>query len=148
MDLNAVKAFPVPRRRKKRVGRGAASGHGGTSTKGHKGQKARAGWGMRRPFEGGQMPLFRRLPKRGFPRGRYVVPTAVVNVERLNAFPAGATVDAAALAAAGLVTRTVKRVRILGGGALNVALTVRADGFSASARDKIEKAGGKAEVVQ
>lgn len=148
MDLAKAKAFPVPRKRKKRVGRGSASGHGGTSTRGHKGQKARSGWSMRRPFEGGQMPLFRRLPKRGFSQGRYQVETAVVNVEQLAKFPAGTVVDPEALSKARLVTRTVKRVRVLGDGDLKVAITVKAHGFSASAKEKIEKAGGKTEIVQ
>lgn len=147
MDLAKAKAFPTPRKRKKRVGRGSASGHGGTSTRGHKGQKARSGWSMRRPFEGGQMPLFRRLPKRGFSQGRHQVETAVVNVEQLAKFPAGAVVDPQALSKARLVTRTVKRVRVLGDGDLTVAITVKAHGFSASAKEKIEKAGGKAEIV-
>ncbi len=148
MDLKKAKAFQVPRKRAKRVGRGMASGHGGTSTRGHKGQKARSGWSMRRPFEGGQMPLFRRLPKRGFSQARYQEASAIVNVADLAKFQVGATVDAQALSKARLVTRAVKRVKILGDGELKVALTVKAHGFSAAAKEKIEKAGGKAEVVQ
>ncbi len=147
MDLAKAKSFFVPRKRKKRVGRGSASGHGGTSTRGNKGQKARSGWSMRRPFEGGQMPLFRRLPKRGFSQGMFQDTAAVVNVTQLAKFPAGSVVDHAALSKARVVTRTVKHVKVLGDGEIKIALTVRAHGFSASAKEKIEKAGGKAEVV-
>ena len=147
MDLRQAKAFPIPRKRIKRVGRGAASGHGKTSTRGSKGQKARPGFSMRRPFEGGQMPLFRRLPKRGFSNADFRPTIAVVNVEDLACFKKGQVVDAAALAEAGLVKRLYDEIKILGGGELSVSLTVKADRFSASAKEKIEQAGGKAEVT-
>ena len=147
MDLKTAKAFPVPRKKPKRIGRGPSSGHGKTSTKGHKGQRARSGTPMRRPFEGGQMPLFRRLPKRGFSNKRFRPVPGVVNVEDLAAFSSGAVVDVPALQKAGFLKHAFDRVKILGTGDLSVSLTVRANGFSASAKEKIEKAGGKAEIV-
>lgn len=147
MDLMKAKSVRVFRKRRKVVGRGVGSGHGKTSTRGSKGQKARAGFSMRRPFEGGQMPIFRRLPKRGFNNKRFKTLYAVINVEELSRFTAGQQVDPAVLEAAGLLQHRVDGVKILGTGELSVALTVRAHGFSASAREKIEKAGGKAELL-
>ena len=129
-----------------RVGRGAGSGNGKTSGKGHKGQKARSGGGVRPGFEGGQMPLQRRIPKRGFVnifRTEY----AAVNVSALNAFEDGAVVDAAALLNAGIIKKELDGVKILGEGELTKKLTVNAAKFSETAKQKIEAAGGKAEVI-
>ena len=133
---------------KKRLGRGIGSGLGKTSGKGHKGQWARSGGGVRPGFEGGQMPLTRRVPKRGF-NNHFKVVYAVVNLEQLNSFEAGAVVDYDTLWANGLI-KSVKNaagLKVLGTGELKVALTVKADKFSASAKEAIEKAGGKAEQI-
>ena len=133
---------------KKRLGRGIGSGLGKTSGKGHKGQWARSGGGVRPGFEGGQMPLTRRVPKRGF-NNHFKVVYAVVNLEQLNAFEAGAVVDYDTLWANGLI-KSVKNaagLKVLGNGELKVALTVKADKFSASAKEAIEKAGGTAELI-
>ena len=134
---------------KKRLGRGIGSGLGKTSGKGHKGQWARSGGGVRPGFEGGQMPLTRRVPKRGF-NNHFKVVYAVVNLEQLNSFEAGAVVDYDTLWANGLI-KSVKNaagLKVLGTGELKVALTVKADKFSASAKEAIEKAGGTAELVK
>jgi len=130
----------------KRVGRGAGSGLGKTSGRGHKGQKARSGGGVRPGFEGGQMPLIRRIPKRGF-YNPFSKQYAIVNVEDLAAFEAGSVVDFAALKAAGLVKKEFDGLKVLGNGELTVALTVKANKFTQSAREKIEAAGGKAEEI-
>lgn len=133
---------------KKRLGRGIGSGLGKTSGKGHKGQWARSGGGVRPGFEGGQMPLTRRVPKRGF-NNHFKVVYAVVNLEQLNSFEAGAVVDYDTLWANGLI-KSVKNaagLKVLGSGELKVALTVKADKFSATAKEAIEKAGGTAEVI-
>ena len=130
----------------KRVGRGAGSGLGKTSGRGHKGQKARSGGGVRPGFEGGQMPLIRRIPKRGF-YNPFSTHYAIVNVADLASFEAGAVVDFAALKAAGLVKKELDGLKVLGEGELNVALTVKAAKFTQTAREKIEAAGGKAEVI-
>ena len=129
-----------------RKGRGIASGHGKTAGKGHKGQKARSGGGVRPGFEGGQMPLSRRIPKRGF-NNIFATEYVAVNVDRLNDFEAGAIVDADALIEAGIIKKTLDGVKILGNGEITKALTVRAAKFSKSAKEKIEAAGGKTEVV-
>ena len=129
---------------RKRIGRGHGSGQGKTAGKGHKGQKARAGRGMQIGFEGGQMPLQRRVPKRGF-NNIFAQEKAMVNVSALNAFEDGAVVNAAALQQAGLI-RAVAFVKVLGNGELTKKLTVQASAFSKSAQEKIEAAGGKAEV--
>lgn len=141
MKLNNLKNNPGARRKPKRVGRGPGSGHGKTSCRGHKGQKSRSGGKTRPGFEGGQMPLVRRMPKRGFrspKRGRF----EVVNVGDLNLFDEGSRVDAEALAARGIVRKRVDGIKILGRGELTKKLEVVADGFSASARKKIEEAKG------
>ena len=130
----------------KRVGRGAGSGLGKTSGRGHKGQKARSGGGVRPGFEGGQMPLIRRIPKRGF-YNPFSTHYAIVNVADLAAFEAGSVVDFATLKAAGLVKKELDGLKVLGEGELNVALTVKAAKFTQTAREKIEAAGGKAEVI-
>jgi len=148
MRLDELRPAPGAVTRRKRVGRGPGSGHGKTATKGHKGQGARAGGGKSPGFEGGQMPLYRRLPKRGFlPHGgktRY----AVVNLEALSGFAAGSIVDPEGLAKAGLIKRSGRaRVKILGDGEVPHALTVRAHAVSAAARTKIEGQGGRVEVL-
>ena len=130
----------------KRLGRGSGSGLGKTSGKGHKGAKARSGGGKRPGFEGGQMPLYRRVPKRGF-TNIFGTEYATVNVERLEAFENGAVVDAAALLEKKIIRRELDGVKILGGGELTKKLTVKAAKFSGSAKEKIEAAGGKAEVI-
>jgi len=144
MRLHNLKPAPGSRKDRKRVGRGESAGGGKTCGRGQKGQKAR---GKTRPgFEGGQMPLARRLPKLGgfTPRKRNVF--AVVNVSELARFETG-EVDPAALAAAGLIKKETERVKILGDGELSASITVKAHAFSSSAREKIEAAGGKAEVI-
>ena len=146
MKLENLTAAPGSNKEVKRIGRGHGSGNGKTAGKGHKGQKARAGHGMRPGFEGGQMPLQRRIPKRGF-NNIFAEDITAINVERLNAFDNGAVVDAAALVKAGVVSKIVDGVKILGRGELTKKLTVKANAFSESAKQKIEAAGGKAEVI-
>ena len=130
----------------KRLGRGTGSGLGKTSGKGHKGAKARSGGGKRPGFEGGQMPLYRRVPKRGF-NNVFRTEYAEVNLERLEAFEDGAVVDAAALLEKRIIRKELDGVKILGGGELTKKLTVKAAKFTASAKEKIEAVGGKAEVI-
>ena len=130
----------------KRIGRGHGSGNGKTAGKGHKGQNARSGGGVRIGFEGGQMPLARRIPKRGF-NNIFATKYAIVNVSDLNKFKDGTVVDTELLVASGLVKKVYDGVKILGNGELTSQLTVKAAKFSASAKEKIEKAGGKAEVM-
>ena len=130
----------------KRLGRGVGSGLGKTSGKGHKGAKARSGGGKRPGFEGGQMPLYRRVPKKGF-TNIFGTDYATVNVENLNVFEDGAVVDAKALLEKGILSKCEYGVKILGNGQLTKKLTVQASAFSASAKEKIEAAGGKAEVI-
>jgi len=131
---------------RKRVGRGPGSGLGKTSGKGHKGQNSRTGYAHLRGHEGGQMPLHRRIPKRGF-TNIFRVEFRTVNVERLNALVAGSVVNPESLQLAGLVKRGKEGIKVLGSGELKVALTVQAHKFTASAVKKIEAAGGKAEVI-
>ena len=130
----------------KRKGRGHGSGNGKTGGRGHKGQKARSGGKVRAGFEGGQMPLVRRIPKRGF-NNIFAKPLTAVNVIALNKFEDGATVDAAALIEAGIIPECPNGLKVLGNGNLTKNLTVKAAAFSESAKEKIEQAGGKAEVV-
>ena len=130
----------------KRLGRGSGSGLGKTSGKGHKGAKARSGGGKRPGFEGGQMPLYRRVPKRGF-NNVFGTEYAEVNVERLEVFENGDTVNAQALLDKKIIRKELDGVKILGSGELTKKLTVQAAKFSASAKEKIEAAGGKAEVI-
>lgn len=130
----------------KRIGRGHGSGNGKTAGKGHKGQKARAGRGMRPGFEGGQMTLQRRIPKRGF-NNIFATEYAEVNVDKLNVFEDGTTVDAVALIEMGIIKKELDGVKILGNGELTKNLTVKAAAFSESAVKKIEAAGGKTEVM-
>jgi large subunit ribosomal protein L15 len=142
MRLHDVQPRPGAKKRRKRIGCGESSGHGKTSCKGHKGQKARAGKGIRPGFEGGQMPLHRRLPKKGFSNAMFRDVYEVVNVGDLNAFEDGATVNEQALREKGLVNRNCDAIKILGSGELTRKLTIQVDKVSASAREKIEKAGG------
>ena len=130
----------------KRKGRGTGSGNGKTGGRGHKGQKARSGGKVRVGFEGGQMPLVRRIPKRGF-NNVFAKPLTAVNVIALNNFEDGATVDAAALIEAGIIAECPNGLKVLGNGNLTKKITVKAAAFSESAKEKIEQAGGKAEVV-
>lgn len=134
------------RKRPKRVGRGPGSGHGKTAGKGHKGQRSRSGANIPRGFEGGQMPLQRRLPKRGF-RNIFKKRFALVHIKDLNRFSAGEVVDIEALQKAGLVKKVYDGVKIVGDGDLTVPLTVRAHMFTGSARRKIEEASGKVETA-
>ena len=129
-----------------RKGRGPASGNGKTAGKGHKGQNARSGGGVRPGFEGGQIPLYRKLPKRGF-HNKFATNYAIVNVDALNVFENGAVVDTQALLDKRIIRKTLDGVKVLGNGELTKSLTVKANIFSATAKEKIEAAGGKTEVV-
>lgn len=146
MKLNELKPVEGARHYKKRVGRGTGSGLGKTSTRGHKGQNARSGGGVRPGFEGGQTPLFKRLPKRGFTNVNRLE-YAVVNVNDLNQFEAGSVVDLQALKQKGLVKKEYEGVKVLGHGEVKVALTVKAKKFSETAKQKISAAGGSIEVL-
>lgn len=147
MKLHELSPMPGSKKDVKRIGRGPASGQGKTAGKGHKGQKARAGKGPRPGFEGGQMPLQRRVPKRGFVN-IFAKEIAIVNLASLEEkFDNGATVDAEALIAAGLIKKTLDGVKILGHGELTKKLNVKVNAYSEAAKAKIEAAGGKAEVV-
>jgi large subunit ribosomal protein L15 len=146
MKLNDLKPPQGAKKKRKRIGRGDGSGHGGTSTRGHKGMKARSGGKVSRGFEGGQMPLQRRLPKRGF-KNPFRKEYTIVNLRDLARFPAGTVVDVAALEASGLVKKVRWGVKVLGEGSLAYPLTVRAHHFSIAAKNKIEAAGGKTEVL-
>jgi large subunit ribosomal protein L15 len=147
MELNNLKPKKGARHAKKRVGRGPGSGHGKTSSRGEKGQKSRSGYSGKRGFEGGQMPLHRRIPKRGF-TNIFKKDYAVVNVSDLERFDNGAAVDETALRQAGLVKGQHDGVKVLGDGELSKKLTVSATKFSKSAREIIEKAGGTCQEIQ
>src|SRR3954451_18507920 len=147
MRLHDLKPRPGAKHRRKRLGQGESSGHGKTSGRGGKGQTARSGSSIRIGFEGGQMPLIRRIPKRGFNNARHATTYIPVNLEALNEFEDGARVDEAALRSAGLANGPSSGVKILGGGELTRKLTVSAHAFSASARSKIEAKGGSCEVI-
>ena len=146
MRLDELKPAAGSSKKRKRVGRGDGSGHGKTSCRGHKGQGARSGGNVQPGFEGGQMPLQRRLPKRGF-HNPFRVEMSVVNLGQLELFAAGSEVTPESLSEHGLVTGKNRRIKILGDGMLSKALTVKAHGFSAKAKEKIEAAGGKAELI-
>lgn len=146
MNLHELKPNPGAKHRRKRLGCGESSGQGKTSGRGHKGQKSRSGGGVRPGFEGGQMPLHRRLPKKGFSNVAFRPTVAVVNVSQLNErFEDGATVNEEALRAIGLVSGRCDLVKVLGNGGLERKLTVAVDAVSASAKTKIEGAGGSVE---
>ncbi len=147
MKIHELSPAPGSNKPVKRIGRGPASGQGKTAGKGHKGQKARAGRGMRPGFEGGQMPLQRRLPKRGF-NNIFAKEIAIVNVAALESkFESGAVIDKEALLSSGLVKKELDGIKVLGFGELTKKFTVKANAFSAEAKSKIEAAGGTAEVV-
>jgi large subunit ribosomal protein L15 len=147
MRLHDLKPRPGAKHRRKRLGQGESSGHGKTSGRGGKGQTARSGSSIRIGFEGGQMPLIRRIPKRGFNNARFTKQYVAVNVGELNQFDDGARVDETAMRAAGLANGPADGIKILGDGELSKKLTVSAHAFSASARAKIEAKGGACEVV-
>jgi len=147
MRLHDLKPRPGARHRRKRLGQGEASGHGKTSGRGGKGQTARSGSSIRIGFEGGQMPLIRRIPKRGFNNARYTISYLPVNLEVLNRFDDGARVDETILRSAGLANGRGAGIKILGDGELTKKLTVSAHAFSASAKAKIEAKGGTCELV-
>ncbi len=146
MKLHELSPAPGSRKVRIRVGRGLGSGLGKTSGRGHKGQNSRSGGGVRTGFEGGQMPLYRRLPKRGF-KNVFAKQYAEVNVSSLNRFEDGATVDPAALVEAGILKNVYDGVRVLGNGEITKKITVIANGFTKSAEEKITAAGGKVEVI-
>ncbi len=146
MKLNELSPALGSKKSRKRVGRGIGSGLGKTSGRGHKGQKSRSGGGVRIGFEGGQMPLYRRLPKRGF-KNVFAKEYAEVNVETLNRFEDGVTVSPVELIEAGVLKKTCDGVRVLGNGELTKKLTVVAHGFTKAAEEKITAAGGKVEVI-
>ncbi len=146
MKLHELKSHEGSRTKRKRVGRGMASGHGKTSGKGHKGQKARSGGGTRLGFEGGQTPLFQRLPKRGFTninRKEY----AIVNLDTLNRFDDNTDITPELLFETGVVSKAKSGIKVLGNGTLNKKLNVKAHKFSTAAKEAIEAAGGKTEVI-
>ena len=147
VSLSTMGPAKGSRKRKVRVGRGMGSKLGKTSGSGNKGQKSRRGYSRRRGFEGGQMPLHRRIPKRGF-HNPFAVEFSVINLEELNVFPAGETVTPELLRAHGFVRRATGPIKILGDGQLKTKLTIHAHAFSASAKDKISKAGGAFEVLK
>ena len=146
MKLHELSPAPGSARDNYRKGRGPGSGNGKTAGKGHKGQNARSGGGVRPGFEGGQLPLYRKLPKRGF-HNKFAVTYAIVNVEELNRYEDGATVDVNTLLADRVIRKAFDGLKVLGNGELTKNLTVKADVFSASAKAKIEAAGGKTEEV-
>ena len=146
MKLHELSPAPGSVKEAFRKGRGAGSGNGKTAGKGHKGQNARSGGGVRLGFEGGQLPLYRKLPKRGF-KNRFATEYAIVNVAALNAFEDGDTVTLDKLMAAGIINKPLDGLKILGNGEITKKVTVEAAIFSASAKEKIEAAGGKTEVV-
>jgi len=146
MKQNALKPSPGSRKNRKRIGRGPGSGTGKTSGRGENGQKSRSGYSKKRGFEGGQMPLKRRIPKRGF-TNIFRTEYRTVNVDRLNELPAGSEVTPELLQKQGLLRKGDRPVKVLGNGELKVALTVHAHKYTGSAAQKIEAAGGKAELI-
>src|SRR5574344_316789 len=147
MKLNTLYVPAGSTKVRNRVGRGTSSGNGKTSGKGHKGQNARSGGGVRPVFEGGQLPLFRRLPKRGFTNSLFKTEYAVINLTDLNRFDDGAVVTPELLKEMGLVKKQLAGIKVLGNGTLEKKVVVKANKFSAKAREEIEKLGGKAEVI-
>jgi large subunit ribosomal protein L15 len=147
MRLHDLRPRPGAKHRRKRLGQGESSGHGKTSGRGGKGQTARSGSSIRIGFEGGQMPLIRRIPKRGFNNARHSVRYVGVNIESLNRFDNGARVDVQAIRNAGLANGPIDRIKILGDGDLTQKLTVSAHAFSAAAKAKIEAKGGSCEII-
>ncbi len=147
MKLHELAPAPGSRHTKKRVGRGIGSGMGKTSTRGHKGQWARSGGGVRPGFEGGQTPLFRRLPKRGFKNYPFKKEWSIVNLKELERFPAGTVITPELLISERIVRNLGSGIKVLGEGDLQAAVTVRAHAFSAQASEKIQAVGGTAEVI-
>ena len=147
MKLNSLHPNDGATKVSKRLGRGTSSGHGKTSGKGHKGQNARSGGGVRAVFEGGQLPLYRRLPKRGFTNARFKVEYATINMTDLNRFEDGAAITPELLKEMGLVKKQLSGIKVLGNGTLEKKVNVKAHAFSAKALEQIEKLGGKAEVI-
>ncbi|MCG8402781.1 MAG: 50S ribosomal protein L15 [Firmicutes bacterium] len=147
MNLHELRPTPGSRRKSTRKGQGIGSGLGKTAGRGHKGQKSRSGGGVRPGFEGGQMPLQRRMPKRGFTNAPFKKEIVSVNLDKLNGFENGAEVTPQALLEARVIKKTGDGVKILGSGSLEKSLTVKAHAFSKSAVEKIQSAGGKAEVI-
>jgi large subunit ribosomal protein L15 len=149
MNLEEAKALGLRYKTRNRVGRGPGSGNGKTAGRGHKGAKSRSGWSIRLGWEGGQMPLFRRLPKRGFNNKNFKKVFTIINVGELNGFDDGTLVDLAAVLGLGLVSKEKHSdlFKILGNGELTRKLTVRVDGISGSAKQKVENAGGKVEMI-
>jgi large subunit ribosomal protein L15 len=146
MKLDELRPAEGSKHRKKRVGRGPGSGHGKTSCRGHKGQRSRSGVKLSPAFEGGQMPLIRRLPKRGF-TNIFKKPWTIVNVRDLARFPAETVVDAELLARAGIIKKATDRIKLLGQGTVNVPLIVKVQAASAQAKEIIAAQGGKVEVI-
>ena len=147
MKLHTLKPNEGAIKNRKRVGRGQGSGTGKTSGRGEKGQNARSGGGVRVGFEGGQTPLFRRLPKRGFSNALFKKEYAIINLDELNKFEDGAEVSLEVLREMGIVKKSKDGLKVLGNGTLEKKLNVKANKFSASAKEQIEKLGGKAEVI-
>lgn len=148
MRLHDSQPSPGSRKRRKRIGCGESSGHGKTSCRGNKGQKSRTGGAIRPGFEGGQMPLYRRLPKKGFSRGRFADKVAVVNIEDIEShFEAGQTINEEALRTVRLVQGRVDYVKLLANGEVSKKFTIQLDRVSASAKEKVEKAGGSVAAV-
>lgn len=146
MRLDELQPSPGSKHKRKRVGRGTGSGHGKTACRGHKGQRSRSGAKISPAFEGGQMPLIRRLPKRGF-TNIHKKPWTIVNVRDLARFPADTVVDAEVLTKAGVIKKSGARIKLLGQGAVNVPLTVRVQAASGQAKGIIEAQGGRVEVI-
>lgn len=147
MKLHELKKNPGATHSKKIVGRGPGSGLGKTSGKGHKGQNARSGGGVRPVFEGGQLPLYRRLPKRGFSNAKFKTEYAVINVGDLNRFDEGTVITPELLKETGIVKKQLAGIKVLGDGEIDKKITIRAHRFSSAALEKLEKSGSKAEVI-
>ncbi len=148
MDLAQAKSLGIKRDRPKRVGRGPGSGHGKTCGKGHNGQKSRSGYSRKESFEGGQMPLYRRIPRRGFNNKNFTTRYTIINVQDLEVFDAGAEVCLDRIIEIGLTSPETPLLKVLGNGEISKGLTVRAHKFSATAKAKIEAAGGTAVVIE
>ena len=147
MKLHSMYPAEGATKKRKRIGRGTSSGTGKTAGKGHKGQNARSGGGVRPGFEGGQLPLFRRLPKRGFSNAKFKTEYAVINLSDLNRFENDTVITPELLKEMGLVKNQIDGIKVLGNGTLEKKVTVKAHKFSSVAKEKIEKLGGKAEVI-
>jgi large subunit ribosomal protein L15 len=147
MDLKTVCSKGTKYQKRRRLGRGTGSGSGKTSGRGHKGQGSRSGYSRKPGFEGGQMPLYRRLPKRGFTNARFRTDYTTINVDALNGLEAGSTVDLDVIIKAGLASMNTPLLKILGNGELTTSLTVRAQKFSKSAKEKVEAAGGTVVIL-